>query len=153
MRPAARGGSPEAESLRGRARRLRRVAVASRSHRSVPPIRRGNRTGTSLAQPSLARDKIESERKLSSREERGIIVRGLQGKVALVTGAGRGIGRAIATRLAAEGARVAIADIDAVTAAATAGEIGKGAIAVKMDVTDTPSVASAVAEVVQKLGA
>ncbi|MHB8683606.1 MAG: SDR family NAD(P)-dependent oxidoreductase, partial [Dehalococcoidia bacterium] len=48
----------------------------------------------------------------------------LQGKAALVTGAGSGIGRAIALRFAAEGARVVVSDIDDAAAAAVTGEIG-----------------------------
>ncbi len=79
-------------------------------------------------------------------------MRGLRGKVAFVTGAGRGIGKAIAGRLAAEGTRVAVADIDLDTATATALEIGNGAVAVKMDVTETTSVGEAFAEAVKRLG-
>jgi NAD(P)-dependent dehydrogenase (short-subunit alcohol dehydrogenase family) len=51
----------------------------------------------------------------------------VEGKVAIVTGAGNGIGRATAIRLAAEGARVMLADLDAEAAAAVADEIGEAA--------------------------
>lgn len=79
-------------------------------------------------------------------------MRGLAGKVVLITGAARGIGRAIATRFAEEGARVAIADVDAEGAAATAGAIGRGAIGVGMDVTDGAQIRAAVAATVERLG-
>ena len=66
----------------------------------------------------------------------------LRGKTALVTGAGRGIGQAIALAFAREGARVAVADIDTRTAAATARRIGRPprALPLTMDVADAPSV-------------
>jgi NAD(P)-dependent dehydrogenase (short-subunit alcohol dehydrogenase family) len=82
-------------------------------------------------------------------------MRGLDGKRAVVTGAGSGIGRATALRLAAEGARVAAVDIDTETAAATAGmveEAGGEAIALTCDVADPQQVEASVAEVVAKLG-
>ncbi len=79
----------------------------------------------------------------------------LSGKVALVTGAARGIGRAIATRLAEEGAKVAIADIQEDAATKTAAELkeaGAVAFAVKLDVTSLDSAIKAVATVERQLG-
>ena len=68
-------------------------------------------------------------------------------RIALVTGAGSGIGRAIALRLAAEGACVVVADRDAESAAAVAAEVGGPdfAVACTADVTDEEQVAAAVA--------
>lgn len=59
----------------------------------------------------------------------------LDGKVAIVTGAGSGFGAEIARTFAREGARVAVLDIDATTAATVAREIGTNALAVTADVT------------------
>jgi rhamnulose-1-phosphate aldolase/alcohol dehydrogenase len=66
-------------------------------------------------------------------------------RVALVTGAASGIGKAIAVRLAAEGACVVVADLDLQKAAAAAAEIGSGdvAIGVAADVSDAEAVAAA----------
>lgn len=75
-----------------------------------------------------------------------------EGKVALVTGAGSGLGRATATRLAAEGARVACLDIDVDAAKATASAIGEAALPMACNVTDENSVDDAVAEAVAELG-
>ena len=67
------------------------------------------------------------------------------GKVAIVTGAASGIGRALATELAAQGARVVVADIDGDAARAAAAEIPE-ATAYTLDVTDADAVARAVEE-------
>jgi 2-hydroxycyclohexanecarboxyl-CoA dehydrogenase len=74
----------------------------------------------------------------------------LEGKIALVTGGASGIGAATARRLAAEGARVAIGDVNEEGARAVAGEIE--GFAHRLDVTDTDSVAAAVAAVEAELG-
>ncbi|QBX99528.1 L-iditol 2-dehydrogenase [Rhodophyticola sp. CCM32] len=76
----------------------------------------------------------------------------LVGKSALITGAARGIGRAFAAAYVAQGARVAIADIDIERARITAAEMGEAAIAVEMDVTRQDSIDSAIAQTVANLG-
>ena len=76
----------------------------------------------------------------------------LEGKTALITGAARGIGLAFARAYVAEGARVAITDIDFERAQKSAKEIGAAAIAVELDVTDQASIDRAVNETVEALG-
>jgi meso-butanediol dehydrogenase/(S,S)-butanediol dehydrogenase/diacetyl reductase len=80
----------------------------------------------------------------------------LKGKTALVTGAAQGIGFAIARRLAGEGARVAVGDLNgerAERAAVAIREEGGNAIAVQMDVTDRGAVRAAIAQTVERFGA
>ena len=76
-----------------------------------------------------------------------------QDRVALVTGGASGIGKAVVRALAADGARVGICDLNAAGAEEVAAEVGGGALAVAMDVTDTASVRAGVAQVVESLGA
>lgn len=76
----------------------------------------------------------------------------LAGKTALITGAARGIGRAFAERYVAEGARVAIADIDLDGARQAADEIGDAAVAVRMDVSDQDGIEAGVTEAISALG-
>ncbi|HYL58404.1 MAG TPA: SDR family NAD(P)-dependent oxidoreductase, partial [Candidatus Acidoferrales bacterium] len=79
----------------------------------------------------------------------------LEGKVAVVTGAANGIGRAIAVRLASEGAKVALADIQTDAAASAAAEIsatGANAIAVRLDVANLNEAIAAADRVEHELG-
>ncbi|MFI7579486.1 bifunctional aldolase/short-chain dehydrogenase [Kocuria kalidii] len=75
-------------------------------------------------------------------------------RIALVTGAASGIGRAIATRLAAEGACVVIADLDLEKARAAAAELGGTdvAVGVAVDVADEAAVQAAIADAVLAFG-
>jgi len=74
------------------------------------------------------------------------------GKVALVTGAGSGIGRATALRLAREGARVAAADLNLGQAEEVAAACGNGAFAVQVNVADWAEAERCVREVVERAG-
>ncbi|HEY0970258.1 MAG TPA: acetoin reductase [Gemmatimonadales bacterium] len=80
---------------------------------------------------------------------------GIEGKVALVTGGGQGIGRAIALRLASDGADVAIADLEEEAANAVADEVrglGRKSTVTVTDVSDRDQVFDAVGTVARELG-
>ena len=74
------------------------------------------------------------------------------GRVAVITGAARGIGFGIATRLAEEGASIAVVDLDESAAGEAAAKLEAKAVGIGCDVTDSASVDSAVARVVEELG-
>jgi 3-oxoacyl-[acyl-carrier protein] reductase len=79
----------------------------------------------------------------------------LDGRVALLTGAGRGIGAATAAKLAAEGAAVAVTDMDIGPAEETANSIrsaGGRALAIAVDVTNREQIESAAARAAQEFG-
>lgn len=76
----------------------------------------------------------------------------LHDKVAVITGAARGIGKAIAERYAKEGAKVVIADINEAGAKDVAAKLGAHAIGLKLDVTDQASIDAMVAEVAAHFG-
>jgi 3-oxoacyl-[acyl-carrier protein] reductase len=77
----------------------------------------------------------------------------LDGKTALVTGAGSGIGKCIAETYAREGARVALADIDGEAAKSAARSIGNNAIALRVDVSKKADIDGVVGETVAAFGA
>jgi NAD(P)-dependent dehydrogenase (short-subunit alcohol dehydrogenase family) len=79
-------------------------------------------------------------------------LRSLNGQVVAITGGARGIGRATAAALIAQGARVGIGDIDAQLAEKTASELGAGTIGLRVDVTDRASFAAFLDEVERRLG-
>jgi 3-oxoacyl-[acyl-carrier protein] reductase len=76
----------------------------------------------------------------------------LQGKNAIVTGGASGIGAGIVRRFIAEGARVAIADLNGNGAAELAAELGGAAVAITADVTRAASVAALAAAAASALG-
>jgi NAD(P)-dependent dehydrogenase (short-subunit alcohol dehydrogenase family) len=78
--------------------------------------------------------------------------RSVAGWVVAITGGARGIGRATAQALIAQGARVAIGDIDAPLAQRTAQELGAGTIGLALDVTDRASFDAFLTEVEHRLG-
>jgi D-sorbitol dehydrogenase (acceptor) len=76
----------------------------------------------------------------------------LAGKVAIITGGARGIGRAIGERYASEGARVIVADLNEAECQATATAIGNGAIGIGLNVTRQESIDALVATAVAQCG-
>jgi len=80
------------------------------------------------------------------------VPRSLAGSVVAITGGARGIGRATASALVAQGARVAIGDIDAALAEQTAAELRGGTIGLPLDVTNRDSFAAFLDQVEEQLG-
>lgn len=76
----------------------------------------------------------------------------LEGRTALITGAARGIGHAIARRFADEGARLALTDIDGDGAAAAAATLGEGHLSAALDVADVAGSRVAIEGLIDELG-
>jgi NAD(P)-dependent dehydrogenase (short-subunit alcohol dehydrogenase family) len=79
-------------------------------------------------------------------------MKGIEGKVAIVTGGASGIGAAACRRFVEEGAKVAIADINGAMAEELAAELGSAAIAIQFDAGKVDQVANVVATTVRKFG-
>jgi 3-oxoacyl-[acyl-carrier protein] reductase len=79
--------------------------------------------------------------------------RSIAGRVAIVTGAASGMGRATARLFASEGAQVAVVDLDLAACEAVATECGHGALAYALDVADGAAIASTVAQIGADFGA
>lgn len=78
--------------------------------------------------------------------------RSIAGRVAIVTGAASGMGRATAKLFASEGARVAVTDLDQAACEAVAAECGENARALALDVSDPAAIARVVAQVAADFG-
>ena len=78
--------------------------------------------------------------------------RSIAGRVAIVTGAASGMGRATARLFASEGAQVAVTDLDAATCAAVASECGSSAKAYALDVADKDAITRVVAQIAEDFG-
>ncbi|MEC8990106.1 MAG: SDR family NAD(P)-dependent oxidoreductase [Candidatus Latescibacterota bacterium] len=76
----------------------------------------------------------------------------LQGRTALVTGGARGIGAAICTCFSAEGAKVAVADIDTEGAAAMAATLSSGSFSLPLDVANVAACRAGVTKVIEEFG-
>jgi NAD(P)-dependent dehydrogenase (short-subunit alcohol dehydrogenase family) len=76
----------------------------------------------------------------------------IHGKVAVVTGGGSGIGRTLASALAAAGARIVVGDVDEAGARETAEHIGDSAVAVRADASLTPDIATLLATAESEFG-
>jgi NAD(P)-dependent dehydrogenase (short-subunit alcohol dehydrogenase family) len=105
------------------------------------------RGGPGAATPRL--DCVENGNKDSG----GVVMRRFEGKVALVTAAGQGIGQAVVRRVAAEGGAVVVTDLREDAAATLAEEVGaEYALGLKVDVTSRADVDAAVAAAVGRFG-
>src|SRR5262249_24500766 len=96
--------------------------------------------------------RIRATRQFTSKARKGDIGMALDGKVIVVTGAGRVLGKAYAEGLAARGARVAVADIDLPAAREVAAAIGEAAVAFPVDVADEASARGLAAAVAERFG-
>lgn len=76
----------------------------------------------------------------------------LKERIVIVTGAASGIGKGIATRLAADGATVVVADLDAAKSQETASALGNNSIGVAVDVTDRAKVDAMTSQVIETFG-
>src|SRR5580704_14456958 len=127
----------------------------------IEPINPRDRPGYFLSRVEHAADIIgkvgapktaSAGQKNTASRRKGAKKMRLEGKTALVTGAGSGIGKCIAETYAREGARVALADINVDAAKAAARAIGNNAIAMRCDVTKKADFAAAVAETLSAFG-